>query len=208
MFLRHFQRHSLQKKGSPKSCQHLEVNIVHLFFTQKGFLSRAFDPFDFPPFPTPDLLCAKILWFSIETCPFRGDIDVFFLAGVMIWWIRISKPGDNTCIHACFLCVPFVAFCLVVQILISQMNTNIYSVNVWAQVTSDAFQTSLCRSSRLQRQDAPMWGRRDKSVSKHKSWLNASFYSALGTSLRDKVSEFNKSTNVLQFGENIDPEYS
>lgn len=85
--LRRFQRaRTLKKKSeSPKSCQHLKVNIVHLFFAQKASLSSAFDPFDFPLFTAPDLLCAKILWFSIETRPFRGDIDVFFLAGVMIW---------------------------------------------------------------------------------------------------------------------------
>lgn len=36
----------------------------------------------------------------------------------------------------------FVGFCLHVQILISQMNTNIYSADVCAAVTSDAFQLS------------------------------------------------------------------
>lgn len=45
-------------------------------------------------------------------------------------------------LHSClFFCVcAFVGFCVVVQILISQMNTNIYSVSVCAPVTSDAFQ--------------------------------------------------------------------
>lgn len=36
----------------------------------------------------------------------------------------------------------FAGFCLHVQILISQMNTNIYSADVCAAVTSDAFQLS------------------------------------------------------------------
>lgn len=45
------------------------------------------------------------------------------------------KAGDNTCIQACFFvffsfCVPLSGFCLDVQILISQMNTNIYSADV------------------------------------------------------------------------------
>lgn len=45
------------------SGQHLQVNIVHLFFCAKAsFLSRAFDPFDLPSlffFLKTDLLCAK-----------------------------------------------------------------------------------------------------------------------------------------------------
>lgn len=96
-----------------------------------------------------DLLCAKILCFSIETCLLRGDIDVSFLAGVMIWWIRISKPRTILAFMLVFFSVCFfVEFffffppfpCLQVQILISQMNTNIYSADVWAGGTSDAFQ--------------------------------------------------------------------
>lgn len=42
--------------------------------------------------------------------------------------------------HCVFLCVPLSGFCLRVQILISQMNTNIYSADVGAPVTSDASQ--------------------------------------------------------------------
>lgn len=55
-----------------------------------------------------------------------------------------------------------VGFCLVVQILISQMNTNIYSVNVCASVTSDAFQTIkvFVGAAGCNAQDAPMCGRR------------------------------------------------
>lgn len=93
----------------------------------------------------------KILCFSIETCLLRRDIDVSFHAGVMIWWIRISKPRDNTLIHACFfslslsLCqtlfFPRLSFSPQVQILISQMNTNIYSADVCGGVTSESFQT-------------------------------------------------------------------
>lgn len=112
----------------------IKVNIVHLFF----LLARSLWSFWFAPFPAPDLFCAKILEFSIETCPFRGDIDAFFLAGVMIWWITISKP--RTILAFMLVFCAFVGFCLVVQILISHMNTNIYSASVWAPVTSDAFQ--------------------------------------------------------------------
>lgn len=58
-----------------------------------------------------DLLCAKILCFSIETCLLRGDIDVSFLAGVMIWWIRISKPGTILAFMLVFfLCVSLSRF--------------------------------------------------------------------------------------------------
>lgn len=105
--------------------QHLQVNnfFPHLC-KKKPSLTEPLIPLTHPPSLQTDLLWAKILCFSIETCPLRGDIDVFFLAGVMIWWIRISKRGDNTRI-VCF-CVCFsVGFCLCVQILISQMNTNI-----------------------------------------------------------------------------------
>lgn len=83
-----FLRGKLQKSAKKKrQRENLALKSQHRlsFLHAKSLLSRAFDPFDFPPLFTPDLLCAKILWFSIETRPFRGDIDVFFLAGVMIW---------------------------------------------------------------------------------------------------------------------------
>lgn len=59
-----------------------------------------------------DLLCTKILCFSIETCLLCGDIDVSFLAGVMIWWIRISKPGTILAFMLVFffLCVSLSRF--------------------------------------------------------------------------------------------------
>lgn len=71
------------------------------------------------------------------------------------------KAGDNTCIHACFFVCAFVGFCLLVQILISQMNTNIYSVNVWAPCHFGCFATikffvgaAGCNSKTLQCVDA------------------------------------------------------
>lgn len=97
--------------AAPSACghmvpQHLQVNNFFSSFTQKkASQTEPLIPLTHPPSHQTDLLWAKIPCFSIETCPLRGDIDVFFLAGVMIWWIRISKRGDNTPIVRFLVCV-------------------------------------------------------------------------------------------------------
>lgn len=134
------------KRGSgafPILAKYLKVNIVYLWFTDASTLPRAHPLISFifflPPVSTPDLLRAKILWFSIETSPFPGNIDVFFVAGVMIWWIRISKPWTMAVFMVAFLSLS--GFVLLFKPLVSQMNTNIvYSVDVHVLVTSAAFQ--------------------------------------------------------------------
>lgn len=108
-----FLRGKLQKSAKKRQRENLALKSQHRlsFLHAKSLLSRAFDPFDFPPFYARSVM-RKILWFSIETRPFRGDIDVFFLAGVMIWWIRISKPGT---ILAFMLVFFLCAFCRVLS---------------------------------------------------------------------------------------------
>lgn len=110
-----FLRGKLQKSAKKKKTERkssTKKSTSSLFSSRKKPSQPSLWSLWFPPLFTPDLLCAKILWFSIETRPFRGDIDVFFLAGVMIWWIRISKPGT---ILAFMLVFFLCAFCRVLS---------------------------------------------------------------------------------------------
>lgn len=55
--------------------------------------------------------------------------------------VNQNLKGPGQCSGSCLFLAPLSGlFCALVQILISQMNTNIDSVDVWAPVTSDAFQ--------------------------------------------------------------------
>lgn len=95
--------------------------------------------FWFPSFSCARSVARKNSWIFHRNASFPRGYWCFFPRRGYDMVNQNFKAEDNACFHACFW-VPFVAYCLVVRILISQMNTNIYSASVWAPVTSDAFQ--------------------------------------------------------------------
>lgn len=96
------QKNGVKKKRKEKaSRQHLQVNIVHLFFCAKAaFFSRAFDPFDLPSlffFLKTDLLCAKnSLLFHRNASPPPGYWCFFPGRGYDMVNHNFKAPGQYT----------------------------------------------------------------------------------------------------------------
>lgn len=127
----------LQRKRQPADTWFPTLTSQQLFFLlyAKGFLNRAFDPFD-PPSVSSDSKNSLLFHRNLSS-PRR--YWCFFPRGGYDMVNQNFKARGQYSYCAFFWCVcSSVGFCLRVQILISQMNTNIYSAEVGAPATSDA----------------------------------------------------------------------
>lgn len=101
-----FLRGKLQKSAKKRQRENLALKSQHRlsFLHAKSLLSRAFDPFDFPPFYARSVMRKNSLVFH-RNASFPRGYWCFFPRRGYDMVNQNFKAGDNTCIHACFFLV-------------------------------------------------------------------------------------------------------